>query len=228
MGFQVQDGLNTIEACLENAISIVCKTPTKVYCSGRTDRGVHALGQVIHFDTTLNIKEYGWKSSINSYLPPDIKILDVKIVDENFHSRFSAKVKEYHYFIINGEYNVFLRNYRAFYTNLDVSLMKEALKKFEGTHDFKGFCSADIDKRKDTIRTIYSIDVKQQGEEIEVIFRGNGFLKYQIRRMMGLVIDIGLKRDYIEKINLVFEKKDPRISHKKAPAEGLFLYKVEY
>lgn len=228
MGFQVQEGLKTIEAELEKAISIVCKVQTKVYSSGRTDRGVHALGQVIHFDTSLNIKEYGWKSSINSYLPPDIKILSVEITDVSFHSRFSARVKEYHYFIINGEYNVFLRNYRAFYTNLDVTLMKQALKKFLGTHDFKGFCSADIDKRKDTIKTIYSANLKQNGEEIEVIFRGNGFLKYQIRRMMGLLIDIALKRDSIDKIDLVFEKKDPRISHKKAPAEGLFLYKVEY
>lgn len=228
MGFQVQDGLDTIEYRLECAISKVCKEDIKVYSSGRTDKGVHAMGQVIHFDTPLNISEYGWKSAINSYLPPDIRVCSVEIKDESFHSRFSAQVKEYRYYIINGEYNVFLKNYRAFYKNLDTSLMKEALKKLVGTHDFKGFASSDIDKRKDTIKTIYSIDMIERGDEIEVIFRGNAFLKYQIRRMMGLIIDIGLKRDKIEKIDLVFEKKDPSISHKKAPAEGLFLYKVEY
>lgn len=224
----MQNDLPTIELALEEAISRVTKQEVNVYSSGRTDKGVHALGQVIHFDTSLNITPNRWVNAINTYLPDDIRIIDAKIVDDTFHARFSALQKEYRYYIINGDYNIFMRNYRAFYKDLDIDLMKEALKKFEGTHNFKGFCSGSVDERKDFTKTIYEASLNVVGNELEFIFRGTGFLKYQIRRMMGLIIEIGLHRDNLDKIDLVFEKKDPEISHKKAPAEGLYLYKVYY
>lgn len=228
MGFQVQDSLPTIELVLTEAISKLTGENNKIYGSGRTDKGVHAKGQVIHFDTKLNIPPHGWIRGINSYLPQDIRINEVFIVDENFHARFSAIKKEYRYLIKTSDYDVFSRNYYAFYNNLDIELMKKALSKLEGKHNFEGFCSATVDKRKDFNKTIYKARLNVLDDVLEFIFEGDGFLKYQIRRMMGLIIDIGMHKDTLDKIDLVFETRDPGLSHKKAMACGLYLYKVTY
>ena len=111
---------------------------------------------------------------------------------------------------------------------LDISKMEEAIHLFEGTHDFKGFASAQIDSRKDTIKTIFETKVNVLDDSVEFIFRGTAFLKYQVRRMMGLLIDIGRGYYTKEKIIEVLEKKDPSISHRVAPGCGLYLYKVTY
>ncbi len=224
----MQDNLPTIELELTNAIKKITNEDTKIYGSGRTDKGVHARGQVIHFDTSKDIKEYKWMTAINTFLPDDIRILEVKIVDEKFHARFSATKKEYRYYIMHNKEDLFYRNYMAFCKRLDIDKMREALNLFQGTHNFQGFCSAEVDKRKDFVKTIYKADLIIKEDVLEFIFEGTGFLKYQIRRMMGLIIDIGLGRDSKEKILEVFEKKDPKISHKVAPANGLYLYKVTY
>ena len=106
--------------------------------------------------------------------------------------------------------------------------MKEAIKLFEGTHDFKGFASAQIDKRKDTVKTIFEAKINVLGDYLEFVFIGTGFLKYQVRRMMGLLIEIGRNKETKEKILEVFESKNPKISHKIAEGKGLYLYKVNY
>lgn len=228
MGFQVQDDLPTIELELSNAISRVTGEEVKIYPSGRTDKGVHALGQVIHFDTTKDIKPYGWQRAINTYLPNDISVVSVEIVDESFHSRFSAKSKEYNYLIKIRNYSVFDRLYYANYKNLDLELMKKAMNKLLGVHSFKGFCSASVDPRKDFQKEIFDAHIESDGDVLRFVFIGTGFLKYQIRRMMGLIIEIGRHKDTLETIDKVFETEDPRISHMKAPAEGLYLVRVNY
>lgn len=228
MGFQVQDDLPTIELELSNAISRVTGETIKIYPSGRTDKGVHAKGQVIHFDTTKEIEPFGWVRAINTYLPNDISVISVDIVDESFHSRFSAKSKEYNYLIKINNYSVFDRLYYANYKNLDVDAMKSAMKKFVGIHNFKGFCSASVDPRKDFVKEIYDAHIEADGDVLKFVFIGTGFLKYQIRRMMGLIIEIGRHKDVIDTIDEVFIKEDPKISHMKAPAEGLYLVKVNY
>lgn len=228
MGFQVQESLPTIELELVNAIKKVTDEDVKIYASGRTDKGVHAYGQVIHFDTEASLKPYGWKKALNSFLPPDIRIVDIEFVDDSFHARFSATMKEYHYLIKYENYTVFDRNYYANFFNLDIDLMKEALKHFEGTHNFKGFCSASVDPRKDFVKTIFEASLEDKNGILTFVFKGTGFLKYQIRRMMGLIIEIGLHKDSIDTIERVFEEQDPQISHMKAPSEGLYLYKVYY
>ena len=228
MGFQIQGDEKTIELELVKALKNVTLEDIKIYASGRTDKGVHALGQVIHFDTSKNISLYGWKRALNSFLPDDIRVMDVEYVSDDFHARFSAKSKEYHYFIETGEYDLFKRNYRAFYKNLDISLMQDGLKKLCGKHNFKGFCSGSVDPRKDFCKTIYEAYIIKNGTELEFVFKGNGFLKYQIRRMMGLIIEIGRKRDTLETIDRVFLECDPKISHMCAPSSGLYLVKVNY
>lgn len=228
MGFQVQDNENTIELCIEEALKKMLGEEIKIYPSGRTDRYVHALGQVFHFDYEKDISDSGIEKGINAFLPEDIHIMNVEHVDDDFHARFSAKSKEYRYYINIGKYNPLSIRYMPHITNLDVSKMEEAIKLFIGTHDFKGFASAQIDERKETKKTIYEAYINIFNDKLEFVFVGTGFLKYQIRRMMGALIDIG--RGFSDKklILDVLEKRDPKISHKVAPGCGLYLYKVNY
>ena len=228
MGFQIQDDLPTIELELMKAIKKMLNVDVKIYPSGRTDRYVHAKGQVIHFDLEKHLTPLQLKRGINTYLNEDIHIIDVEEVDENFHARFSAKSKEYRYYINTNELDPITRNYSANIYNLDYDKMNEAIKLFIGTHDFKGFASAQIDKRKDTVKTIFDAKINNLDNYLEFIFIGTGFLKYQVRRMMGLLIEIGRGKETKEKILEVFDKKDPKISHKIAEGKGLFLYKVNY
>ena len=228
MGFQVQDNEKTIELCIEEALKKMLGEDIKIYPSGRTDRYVHAIGQVFHFDLEKDLPDNGIKRGINAFLPEDIQIMDVEHVDDDFHARFSAKSKEYRYYINTGEYNPLTVRYMPHITNLDVSKMEEAIKLFIGTHNFKGFASAQIDERKDTNKTIFEAYINKYDDKLEFVFIGTGFLKYQVRRMMGILIDIG--RGFSDKslILEVLEKCDPKISHKVAPGCGLYLYKVNY
>ena len=228
MGFQIQNELPTIELEIENAINKFIGYDVKIYPSGRTDRGVHARGQVIHFDLENEIPANGVKSGINAFLPNDIYIKECEIVDLDFHARFSAKSKEYRYYINKGEYDPLKINYSVYITNLDINKMREAIKLLEGKHDFKGFASASIDKRKDTIKEIYHTEINEIGDYLEFVFIGSGFLKYQIRRMMGALVEIGRGKENVSFINLVLDKKDPGISHKSLDGAGLYLYKVTY
>ena len=228
MGFQIQNELPTIELEIENAINKFIGYDVKIYPSGRTDRGVHAKGQVIHFDLENEIPANGVKSGINAFLPNDIYIKECEIVDLDFHARFSAKSKEYRYYINKGEYDPLKINYSVYITNLDINKMREAIKLLEGKHDFKGFASASIDKRKDTIKEIYHTEINEIGDYLEFVFIGSGFLKYQIRRMMGALVEIGRGKEDVSFINLVLDKKDPGISHKSLDGAGLYLYKVTY
>ncbi len=226
-GFQIQNEEKTIELEISKALNKITSEKNKIYPSGRTDRYVHAVGQVFHFDTEKNITAYGFKRALNSYLPNDIRIIDVEIVDINFHSRFSALRKEYRYYISTSP-NVFRRNYMHFVPNLNLELLSSASKLLIGTHNFEGFCSAKVDKRKDFVKTIYEININKFDDYIEIIFIGSSFLKYQIRRMMGLLIEISLQKELETKILDVLESHDPKISHKIAPGCGLYLYKVYY
>jgi len=227
-GFQIQGDLKTIELEIINAIKKAFNIDTKIYASGRTDKEVHAKGQVFHFDMDIKVATDSVKKALNSFLPDDIYIKSVEIVNEDFHARFSAKEKEYRYYINVKEYDPLRIHYMPYMNYLDINLMEEAIHLFEGTHDFKGFASAQIDPRKDTIKTIYETKVNILEDSVEFIFKGNAFLKYQVRRMMGLLIDIGRGYYKKDKILEVFEKKDPSISHRVAPGCGLYLYKVTY
>ncbi len=229
MGFQIQEELPTIELEIKNAFYKLLNKDVKIYPSGRTDKGVHAINQVIHFDLDENIPADGIKKGINSFLPADIYFKEVSIVDEDFHARFSAKSKEYRYYINIGEYDPLKVNYfLQIPYELNIDLMKEAIKKFEGVHDFKGFASSSIDPRKSTIKEIYHTEINLNDNILEFIFIGNGFLKYQVRRMMGILIEIGRGKESIDFIDYVFDKKDPSISHKSLDGCGLYLYKVNY
>lgn len=227
-GFQIQNDEPTIELELKKALSILFNEDVKIYASGRTDKGVHARGQVINFYTKMKIDECKFKYAFNRTLPHDIRILDLKYVDNDFHARFSAKSKEYRYYIKTKNYDVFESRYSVYIPNLDVERMKDALALFVGTHDFSAFCSAEVDERKSCVKTITKAELNVIGDNLEFVFEGTGFLKYQIRRMMGTIIAIGRGKEDKKRILELFESKSKQMRFPIAPGNGLFLYKVNY
>ncbi|HEY8364572.1 MAG TPA: tRNA pseudouridine(38-40) synthase TruA [Haloplasmataceae bacterium] len=228
-GYQKQDNERTVQGEIERVLEIIHKYPVTIYSAGRTDAYVHAYGQVFHFDSNLNIRVYNWKKAINSLLPKDIYIRNVEVVNEDFHARFSAKKKEYRYYISLGEYNPIRHQYVCFINKkLDLDKIQKALKLFEGTHDFSSFSSAQQHIDKDKVRTIYEAKLNINNDELEFIFVGNGFLRYQVRIMMGTLIDIGLGKKDISVIPYLFENYDRSKAKKTIEPQGLYLYNVEY
>ena len=227
-GFEHQENFRTVEDELLKAIKKVDENVKKIYGSGRTDRYVHATGQVVHFDSDLNIKDFRWAKAINTYLPEDIRVIDSIFVDEDFHARHSAIEKEYHYLIRHKTYDIFKRNYYDFFTNLDLDLIEEGLKKLVGVHDFRGFCSAKIPSLKPTVKDLKEAKMLVHDDYIELIFIANGFLKYQVRKMVGTLIDIAIKKKDLSIIDTIFETKDPKLSNRVVSGHGLYLVRVSY
>ncbi len=228
-GYQLQPNLRTVQNELEKAVSYLNRqTYTSVQSSGRTDRGVHALNQVAHFDLEIDTTLDKIKRGLNSNLPEDIHVIKVSKISDDFHARFSAKKKEYVYKINVGEYNPMERNYVYQYNRpLDINKMKEAIKYFEGTHDFTSFVSSE-DERENKVRTIIKTDIKEKKDIIEISFQADGFMKYQVRNMVGLLIAIGNNKKDVSDVEKIIEAKDRTKSVKTAAAEGLYLKKVWY
>ena len=176
-GYQKQPGERTVEGMLENALyNINNHTETRIFSSGRTDRGVHALGQVAHFDIDVNITLYKLKCALNSLLPEDIHVLSTEIVDKNFHARYNAISKTYIYKINVGEYSPIDRNHVYQYCkDLNFDNMRLAINDFLGEHDFKPFVSEEAIKSS-YVRTIYSVDMKKEGDIITISFTAFNFI----------------------------------------------------
>lgn len=228
-GFQYQKGLPSIQECLETALTKVNNNvKTNIVATGRTDKGVHALCQYAHANINVNITEDKLKRALNSNLPDDIHVINTKIVDDTFHARYDVKYKEYRYYINLGEYNPLERNYVFQYNyELNIEAMKEAIKYFIGTHDFRAFVTENKEK-ENCVRTITSASIEKQDNKIEIVFKGTGFLRYQIRNMVGILIRVGENKISPETVEKILESKDRRQSGKTAPAVGLYLTSVEY
>ncbi len=228
-GYQNQPNLRTVQRELERAVTYLNqKHETSVQSSGRTDQGVHAIAQVAHFDLNIEIPEYKVKQGLNSLLPEDIHIIQAEKVGEDFHARFTSLKKEYIYKINTKEYNPMRRNYEYQHgKDLDIEKMKQAIKEFEGTHDFRSFVSSE-DKRENSVRTIWKTKIQEEKGILTLTFQADGFLKYQVRNMVGLLIDIGNGKKQVEDVKKILEKKDRRFSTRTAPACGLYLRKVWY
>ena len=228
-GFQAQKGLDTIEKRMNEALPKVNNNKkTSITATGRTDKGVHALSQYGTADITVNITEKKLKKALNSNLPEDIHVIETKIVDDDFHARYNVKEKTYKYILNTGEYNPLERNYVFQYNyDLDVKSMKEAIKYFLGKHDFRAFVTDNKEKDK-FIREITKVDIKEQDKKIIFTFTGDGFLRYQIRNMVGILIRVGENKLPPEKIKEILESKDRTKSGKTAPSEGLYLVDVKY
>ncbi len=229
-GWQKQGNTkNTIQGIFENIISKIFGCNIEVNGSGRTDAGTHSKGQVANFKCETDMTTYDIFTEINKYLPKDISVLSCDEVDLRFHSRLNAKSKKYMYVIDNRSvHDVFLRNY-AFRVEekLNINIMKEASKQFVGEHDFRAFCSNKRYK-KSTVRTIYSIDFKNDNGIIKITFHGNGFLYNMVRILVGTLIEVGSGKRSINDIKNIFENNNREISGFTAPSKGLFLMEVFY
>lgn len=228
-GYQKQPGERTVEGMLENALyNINNHTETRIFSSGRTDRGVHALGQVAHFDIDVNITLYKLKCALNSLLPEDIHVLSTEIVDKNFHARYNAISKTYIYKINVGEYSPIDRNYVYQYCkDLNFDNMRLAINDFLGEHDFKPFVSEEAIKSS-YVRTIYSVDMKKEGDIITISFTGNGFMKYQVRNMVGVLIKIGSGKLTTDSVKNILNGTMDKSKITTVKGSGLYLKEVVY
>ena len=228
-GWQKQPNKLNIQGEIERAIYNITKEEVDLIGSGRTDAGVHALGQVANFKTNSEISIEKLPLAINSQLKNSIVIKEAEEVDERFHSRYNAKHKTYRYIINNSKCGTAIyRNLEYSYPfKLDVEKMKQASKYFEGEHDFKAFKSSGTSS-KNSVRTIYKAIVKQEGEKIIIELTGNGFLYNMVRIISGTLFDGGLGKIQPEEIPEMIESKDRQRAGKTLPAHGLYLVEVKY
>ena len=226
-GWQKQPDKNSVQAKIETALSRLCRHNVKITGAGRTDKGVHAFGQVFHFDTDKEFKDI--TKSINSQLPEDIRIVSCKPVSDEFHSRYDAKWKHYSYIINTGKFNPIQRNYAyQLGIELDEEKMQEAAQALVGTHDFSSFNATRKDEIEDQVRTIYKIEVNRRGSLVTVDYYGDGFLRYMIRMMTGALIEAGKGRITAEDIQNIMEKMDKTACNYNVPACGLYLIEISY
>lgn len=229
IGWQKQPKPNTIQETIETAMARMHRHPVNITASGRTDAGVHAIGQVFHFDSELDLDSDRWRMGLNTLLPKDIRIQHVEVVKDDFHARFHVRSKRYDYLITNEMENPFVDNYMAkIYPVLDVPFMKECATIFLGTHDFTTFTSNKIDKRKNRVKTITRLEIIEEREHLRIIFEGNGFLRYMVRMLAQTLIEAGKHKLSKEQVQQMLDGKDKHLCHYKACANGLYLMEVHY
>ena len=230
IGWQKQPDKLNIQGTIEKAIERITGEQVDLMASGRTDRGVHALGQVANFKTNSNIPIEKFAIAINSNLKKSILIKSAEEVDERFHSRLTCKKKTYRYVINNSKYGTAI--YRNLETHIPIKLnveeMQKAVKFFEGEHDFKAFKSSGTSS-KSSVRTIYKAEVKQMSnDKIWIELTGNGFLYNMVRIIAGTLVEVGLGKIKAEEINDIMESKRRENAGKTLPPQGLYLVNVEY
>jgi tRNA pseudouridine38-40 synthase len=229
-GYQIQLNQRTVQGEFEEALKKMHGGQTvKVYASGRTDAQVHAYGQVLHFDTSLQIPANRWKKALNSLLPNDISIREVQVASPHFHARFDVSSKEYRYKVIRSEERDVFQRYHAYHFPyaLDYTAMKEAGTHLVGTHDFTSFCSAKTEV-EDKVRTLHELEFSEEGEELVFRFVGNGFLYNMVRILVGTLLDVGQGKIQPEEIEKILAGRSRELAGKTAPGHGLYLWEVHY
>lgn len=232
-GFQSQPNQRTVQGVLEKAVNTMSKYDEyiTIYGAGRTDAGVHALGQVVHFDFPHPISPYGMLCGLNSMMPLDCEVVACQIVPDDFHARFLPHKKCYQYRVSRGR---FVNPFKRFYTGhykfaLDMDRLNTAIKDVVGTHDWSSFVASGS-QVKNHVRTIYAAKVWEDKANDEVVFEfvGNGFLYNQVRIMVATLLEIGNGRRDVHDFLRLYEVKDRSQCRETAPASGLYMKYVEY
>ncbi len=228
-GWQRQEQARTVQASVEEALSKVADEPIQVIVAGRTDTGVHALAQVIHFDTSAARSDYSWVRGANSNLPADVALLWVGPVDEGFHARFSATGRHYHYVILNRPIRptYLARRVTHEYRLLDVRPMQEAAKHLIGEHDFTSFRATEC-QAKSPVRELREIEVTRHGEFIHVRAHANAFLQHMVRNIAGVLMTIGAGEREPDWAKEVLAARDRRAGGVTAAPDGLYLREIVY
>lgn len=232
VGWQIQPKGETVQVVIERRLREVLKVDTSITGSGRTDAGVHARGQVFHFDAHWPHGPAKLLTALRVGLPPTIQIKTARRVATDFHARFSAKGKIYHYEICHGAYaDPFVQAYTwSMARTLNIDAMKKAAKVLAGTHDFRAFSAiagSGIEK-KDTVRSVRRLEVVARGNRIRIVAEGNGFLYKMVRSLAGALVDVGIGRLTPADIERVLASKTRTERVVTAPPQGLCLMKVFY
>ena len=228
-GWQSQQSADTVQVLAEAALSKVAAGAVNLVCAGRTDAGVHARGQVAHFDTAASRSMRAWMLGANSELPPDISVSWVRPVPAHFHARYSAEARTYRYLIFNRASRSGLLSSRATWIHraLDAERMAEAAAALEGEHDFSAFRAAEC-QAKSPIRRLERLTVTRQGDWLTIEATGNAFLHHMVRNIAGLLIRIGKGDAAPSWAAQVLAGRDRRLSAATAPAPGLYFWQVRY
>jgi tRNA pseudouridine38-40 synthase len=228
-GWQVQPHGNTVQDVLERALQEFAQTPVRTVVAGRTDTGVHGLGQVVHFDTELNRADSSWVRGTNAFLPKTIAVQWAQPMSDEFHARFSAFERTYYYVLyISPERSPMLATRAGWvHTSLDVDAMRAAAALLIGEHDFSSFRSSQC-QAKTPVKHLYQIDVRQQGDFIHFRFRANAFLHHMVRNLMGCLIDVGRGRHPVEWVSEVLASRSRECASPTFMPDGLYLAQVGY
>ncbi len=228
-GWQRQKNGIGVQQRLEEALSLVADEAVDVHCAGRTDTGVHASGQVVHFDTRADRSDRGWLLGANTNLPPDINVSWVRRVGDDFHARFSATARSYRYRILNRLQRSALHRHRAWwvYQPLDAQRMHEAAQQLVGEHDFSAFRAAGC-QANSAMREVTKVDVTRRGDWVTLRITANAFLMHMVRNITGTLAAIGQGEQPIGWLGEVLESRDRTLGGVTAPAHGLTLVGVEY
>lgn len=231
-GFQRQPHARSVQEEIEKTLTRINKgQPIVIHGAGRTDSGVHALGQVIHFDLPSSRDEEKLRFALDTQTPEDIDVISVEEVTEDFHARYQPHSKTYEFLVdIGRPKNPMMRHYATHYPYpLEISLMEQAIKALEGTHDFTGFTASGTSV-ENKVRTITeaSLTFDAQRNFLVFTFSGNGFLYKQIRNMVGTLLKIGNKRMPVNQIERILEEKDRQLAGPTAAPNGLYLKEIIY
>ena len=228
-GWQRQQEVASVQACLEQALSKVANEPITVFCAGRTDAGVHATGQVAHFETHAQREQAAWTLGVNANLPPEVAVRWVAEVAGDFHARFSATARRYRYIIYNHPYRpaILSSGVTHFYHPLDAEIMERAGRCLLGEHDFTSFRAVQCQSRTPW-RNVKSLTVTRQGAYVVMDIKANAFVHHMVRNIAGSLMEVGCGRQSEEWIAELLAARDRTLAAATDKAEGLYLVAVDY
>jgi tRNA pseudouridine38-40 synthase len=228
-GWQFQPGLPTVQDVVQRALSRVADSPVECVCAGRTDAGVHAVAQVVHFDTEAIRTTRGWRLGTTSYLPTDVSVAWIREVPEHFHARYSALARSYRYVIFNRDSRSGLAFGRATWERrpLDAQRMHSAGQVLVGEHDFSAFRAIEC-QAKSPLRRVESVEVSREGQWLTLAITANAFLHHMVRNVAGLLMSVGFEESPPERVATVLASRDRKCNAATAPPDGLYLAGVRY